>query len=99
MNDIFIIPHSHKSTNIFQSSKTIHRIVSGAQSGSTRQIGIPKDITHIAIMCEADDEDSSQNAKLVLAKEMWQYEDSHIERACLFVPTAQDVSKVLGILR
>ena len=43
--------------------------------------------------------ENAQNAKLILAKEMWQREDSEISRACLFVPTAQDVSKVLGILR
>ena len=50
-------------------------------------------------MCEANNEEDSQNAKLILAKEMWLNEDMHINRACLFVPTAQDVSKVLGILR
>ena len=51
------------------------------------------------MMCETDKEENAQNAKLILAKEMWQREDSEISRACLFVPTAQDVSKVLGILR
>lgn len=39
----------------------------GAQAGSTRQVGIPKEIEHIAIMCEGDDS-SEINTKLAVAK-------------------------------
>jgi superfamily II DNA/RNA helicase len=62
---------------------------SGPQSGSTRQIGIPKSIEHVAIMCEGGDTGSKDdlNVKLAVAKDLWT--KSTARKACLFVPTAE----------
>ena len=60
-----------------------------------KKVGIPKSIQHIALVCEGENEFTS---KLATAKELW-VKESLISRSCLFVPTAEDVSKALGILR
>lgn len=76
----------------------------GLQAGSTRQVTIPRSIRHVAFMCEREEaptinslSDSDLNVKLSIAKDLWIKSDAR--KACLFVPTADDVQSVLGILR
>jgi superfamily II DNA/RNA helicase len=67
------------------------------QSGSTRKVGIPTGIRHIAVLTR--DDSNELNRKVVAAKEKWVGECSEANRGLLFVPRPDDVKQILGMLQ
>ena len=70
---------------------------SKAQSGSTRKVGIPTDIRHIAVLTR--DDSNELNRKVVAAKEKWVGECVKANRGLLFVPRPDDIKQILGMLQ
>ena len=70
---------------------------SKAQSGSTRKVGIPTGIQHIAVLTR--DDSNELNRKVVAAKEKWVGECGNANRGLLFVPRPDDVKQILGMLQ
>ena len=70
---------------------------SKAQSGSTRKVGIPTGIRHVAVLTR--DDSNELNRKVVAAKEKWVGECSKANRGLLFVPRPDDVKQILGMLQ
>jgi superfamily II DNA/RNA helicase len=70
---------------------------SKAQSGSTRKVGIPTGIRHVAVLTR--DDSNELNRKVVAAKEKWVGECSEANRGLLFVPRPDDVKQILGMLQ
>lgn len=70
---------------------------SNAQSGSTRKVGIPTGIRHVAVLTR--DDSSDLNRKVVAAKEKWVGECSKASRGLLFVPKPEDVKQIIGKLQ
>lgn len=70
---------------------------SKAQSGSTRKVGIPTGIRHVAVLTR--DDSNELNRKVVAAKEKWVGECCNANRGLLFVPRPDDVKQILGMLQ
>ena len=70
---------------------------SKAQSGSTRKVGIPTDIRHVAVLTR--DDSIELNRKVVAAKEKWVGECVNANRGLLFVPRPDDIKQILGMLQ
>ena len=70
---------------------------SKAQSGSTRKVGIPTGIRHVAVLTR--DDSNEINRKVVAAKEKWVGECSKAKRGLLFVPRPDDVKQIVGKLQ
>lgn len=70
---------------------------SKAQSGSTRKVGIPTGIRHVAVLTR--DDSNELNRKVVAAKEKWVGECSKAKRGLLFVPRPDDVKQIVGKLQ
>ena len=70
---------------------------SKAQSGSTRKVGIPTGIRHVAVLTR--DDSNELNRKVVAAKEKWVGECSNAKRGLLFVPRPDDVKQIVGMLQ
>ena len=80
---------SRKSPSLRSGSK--------AQSGSTRKVGIPTDIRHVAVLTR--DDSIELNRKVVAAKEKWVGECVNANRGLLFVPRPDDIKQILGMLQ
>ena len=78
-------------------SESEKRSGSKAQSGSTRKVGIPTDIRHIAVLTR--DDSNELNRKVVAAKEKWVGECVKANRGLLFVPRPDDIKQILGMLQ
>jgi hypothetical protein len=72
------------------------RPATGAAS-TTRQVGIPSSIRHVALL--QNDETDNLSTKLSLAKEEWVRGKDSYNRGILFVPNPDDVENALGILK
>lgn len=81
--------NSRKSPSLRSGSK--------AQSGSTRKVGIPTDIRHVAVLTR--DDSIELNRKVVAAKEKWVGECVNANRGLLFVPRPDDIKQILGMLQ
>ena len=68
-----------------------------AQSGSTRKVGIPTGIRHVAVLTR--DDSNELNRKVVAAKEKWVGECKEAKRGMLFVPRPDDVKQIVGMLQ
>ena len=97
---------SEGSTKRGSSNSDFHiiRPFQSESSAATRMVGIPSGITHIAVLDSADSVELS--TKLAIAKQLWVLRKAdriegghHSCRGLLFVPTSNDVSQALGILR
>ena len=67
------------------------------QTGSTRKVGIPRGIRHVAILTR--DDSNVLNSKVVAAKEKWVGEYGAASRGLLFVPRSEDVKQIIGMLQ
>lgn len=71
--------------------------IAKGQFGSTRKIGIPSNIKHIAVLVDTD-ETNELSRKLVVVKEAWvSNPESH--RSLLFVPRSEDIKNTVGMLK
>ena len=84
-------------TNELLEALPLKKSGSNPQSGSTRKVGIPTGIRHVAVLTR--DDSSDLNRKVVAAKEKWVGECSKASRGLLFVPKPEDVKQIIGKLQ